>query len=61
MTPKERHTLRVFALDMTAAEVALLRDADAVLEPGQVLPYLRTDAAVRLLGGGDGGDGVSGG
>jgi hypothetical protein len=48
--PKERHTLRVFALDMTAAEVAALRDADAVLEPGQVLPYLRTDAAARLLG-----------
>jgi hypothetical protein len=48
--PNERHTLRVFALDMTAAEVAALRDADAVLEPGQVLPYLRTDAAARLLG-----------
>jgi hypothetical protein len=48
--PNERHTLRVFALDMTAAEVAALRDADAVLEPGQVLPYLRADAAVRLLG-----------
>jgi hypothetical protein len=48
--PNERHTLRVFALDMTAPEFAALRDADALLEPGQVLPYLRADAATRLLG-----------
>jgi hypothetical protein len=48
--PNECHTLRVFALDMTAAEVAALRDADAVLEPGQVVPHLRPDAAARLLG-----------
>ncbi len=46
----ERHTLRVFALDMTPAEVALLRDTDAPLTPGQVLPPLRPDAAARLLG-----------
>ena len=48
--PNERHTLRVFALDMTAAEVAALRDIDAPLQPGQVMPYLRTDAARHLLG-----------
>jgi hypothetical protein len=48
--PKERHTLRVFALDMTAAEVAVLWDTDAVPEPGQAMPYLRADAAVLLLG-----------
>jgi hypothetical protein len=46
----ERHTLRVFALDMTLAEVAALRDMDAVLNPGQVVPPLRADAAQRLLG-----------
>jgi hypothetical protein len=48
--PNERHTLRVFALDMTATEVAVLRDIDAVLEPGQVVPHLRAEAAARLLG-----------
>ena len=48
--PNERHTLRVFALDMTATEVAVLRDTDADLEPGQVVPYLRAEAAARLLG-----------
>jgi hypothetical protein len=46
----ERHTLRVFALDMTAAEVAVLRDSDAPFAPGQVLPRLRPDAVARLLG-----------
>jgi hypothetical protein len=48
--PNERHTLRVFALDMTLAEVAALRDMNAVLNPGQVIPPLRADAAQRLLG-----------
>jgi hypothetical protein len=48
--PNERHTLRVFALDMTLAEVTALRDADAVLTPGQVIPPMRADAAQRLLG-----------
>ncbi|MFM2390869.1 MAG: hypothetical protein RLZZ437_2424 [Pseudomonadota bacterium] len=48
--PNERHTLRVFALDLTLAEVAALRDMDAVLHPGQVVPPLRADAAQRLLG-----------
>jgi hypothetical protein len=48
--PGERHTLRVFALDMTATEVAALRDADAMPEPGQVVPFLRAEAAARLLG-----------
>jgi hypothetical protein len=48
--PNERHTLRVFALDMTLAEVAALRDMDAVLTPGHVVPPLRADAAERLLG-----------
>ncbi|MGL4320432.1 MAG: hypothetical protein ACRCS3_06165 [Paracoccaceae bacterium] len=46
--PKERHTLRVFALDMTATEIAALRAEDA--GPGQVVPPLRPDAAGRLLG-----------
>jgi hypothetical protein len=46
----ERHTLRVFALDMALADVAALRDTDAVLTPGQVVPPLRADAAERLLG-----------
>ena len=46
----ERHTLRVFALDMTAPEVAVLRDTDTVPEPGQVVPHLRADAAALLLG-----------
>jgi hypothetical protein len=46
----ERHTLRVFALDMTASEVAVLREAEADLEPGQVVPFLRAEAAARLLG-----------
>lgn len=46
----ERHTLRVFALNMTPAEAALLRDTDAPLNPGQILPPLRPDAARRLLG-----------
>ncbi len=46
----ERHTLRVFALDMTAAEVAVLRDTDAAPEPGRVVAPLRPDAAARLLG-----------
>lgn len=46
----ERHTLRVFALDLAAAEVAALRDADVVPAPGQVVPPLRADAAVLLLG-----------
>jgi hypothetical protein len=50
MTPNERHTLRVFALDMTAAEVAALRDTDTVLAPGQVIPHLRAEATARLLG-----------
>jgi hypothetical protein len=48
--PGQRHTLRVFALDMTMAEVAGLRDTKAVLEPGQALPRLRADAALRLFG-----------
>ena len=48
--PNERHTLRVFALDMTLAEVAALRDTDAVLTPGQVVLPLRPDAAEHLLG-----------
>jgi hypothetical protein len=48
--PNERHALRVFALDMTMAEVAGLRDIEAPLDPGQVLPPLRADAAVRLFG-----------
>ena len=48
--PNERHTLRVFALDMTPTEVALLRDTDAPLPPGQIIPPLRADAAARLLG-----------
>ena len=50
LPPNERHTLRVFALDMTLAEVAALRDTDAILTPGQVVPPLRFDAAQRLLG-----------
>ncbi len=48
--PNEHHTLRVFALDMTAAEVAALRDTEAASEPGQVVPPLRPDAAARLFG-----------
>jgi hypothetical protein len=48
--PNERHTLRVFALDMTLAQVTALRDMDAVLNPGQVVPPLRADVAERLLG-----------
>ncbi len=48
--PNERHTLRVFALDMTLPEVAALRDANALLNPGQIIPPMRADAAQRLLG-----------
>jgi hypothetical protein len=48
--PGERHTLRVFALDMSMAEVAVLRDTEAPLDPGQVLPPLHPEAAARLFG-----------
>jgi hypothetical protein len=48
--PNERHTLRVFALDMSLAEVTALQDMDAILTPGQIIPPLHPDAAQRLLG-----------